>query len=521
MSEESKGAYQVSFGPSARRIRVEFNGAVIADSAATMILKETRLAPTFYFPRQDVRMDLLDPTDNHTHCPFKGNASYWTVKVGKRSVENAVWSYEEPYAEATEVKDYVAFDWDRMDAWFEDDAPILTRAAEGAITDNPYVDWLLRDAWQCETSADLVAAFAKLLADQGLPIVRFGLLVRTLHPQMFATRYTWWRDKEVVDEVETPHDVLLQSEYLESPYAPILEGVGGVRRRLDGEDAELDFPVLKELKAEGATDYVAMPLAFSDGQLNIVTMVSDRPGGFTTSDLGQIYEVLPILARLFEIQALRRISGVLLDTYLGGHAGPRVLDGLIKRGDGEIIHAVIWFCDLRSSTALTEALPRDEYLALLNLYFDCMAGAVIENGGEVLKYIGDAVMAIFPIEDPQNPNPQAAFDALAAVRDAQARIAAINAEREPRGEPTIGFGIGLHRGDVTYGNIGTDRRLDFTVIGSAVNEASRIEGMCKPLDATVVISEDLAKSLPGELVSLGRHELRGVSVEKELFTLAA
>ena len=459
MSDASPSAYQISFARSLACVRVEFNGITIADSDAAMVLKETRLAPTFYFPRDDVRMDLLDQTDNHTHCPFKGNASYWTVNVGDRSAENAVWSYEEPYAEATEVKDYVAFDWDRMDAWFENDAPILTREAEGAMTDNLYVDWLLRDAWQYETSAELVDAFATQLVEQGLPVIRFGLLVRTLHPQMFATRFTWRHDQAGVDEAETPHDVLLRTEYLESPYAPILQGVGGVRRRLEGDDAKLDFPVLKEFKADGATDYVAMPLAFSDGQLNIVTMLTDRAGGFTTSDLGQIYEVLPILARLFEIQALRRISSVLLDTYLGRHAGPRVLDGLIKRGDGEIIHAVIWFCDLRSSTALTEALPRDEYLALLNLYFDCMAGAVIENGGEVLKYIGDAVMAIFPIQDPQNPNPQAAHDALAAVKDAQARIHAVNAERQPRGEPTIGVGIGLHRGDVTYGNIGTDRRL--------------------------------------------------------------
>ena len=136
-------------------------------------------------------------------------------------------------------------------------------------------------------------------------MIRFGLLVRTLHPQMFATRFTWRHDKVGVDEAETPHDVLLRTEYLESPYAPILQGVGGVRRRLESDDAELDFPVLKEFKADGATDYVAMPLAFSDGQLNIVTMLTNRAGGFITSDLGQIYEVLPILARLFEIQALR------------------------------------------------------------------------------------------------------------------------------------------------------------------------------------------------------------------------
>jgi adenylate cyclase len=216
-----------------------------------------------------------------------------------------------------------------------------------------------------------------------------------------------------------------------------------------------------------------------------------------------------VLSRLIEVHALRRTTTTLLDTYLGKYTGQRVLEGSIKRGDGENIHAVIWFCDLRDSTALTESLGRDEYLSILNQFFDCMAGAVLEHGGEVLKFIGDAVLAIFPIEDPDSP--EAAGHAIDAAQDAQRRIAIINQQGVEHGVKAIGFGVGMHIGNLMYGNIGTPGRLDFTVIGSAVNEASRIESMCKTLDKTILFSAEFARHFPTRLESLGVHTLRGVS----------
>lgn len=519
MDVETQTAYQVSFELSPRRVKVEFAGETLADSRRTMTLRETRLPPTYYFPRADVRMDLLERTDFHTHCPFKGNASYWSIDVGGRGAENAAWSYEAPFEEATVVKDFIAFDWDAMDAWLEDGVPVLARDVTGVGSRNPYTDWLFNEAWKAQTAAELVADLSRQLVDHELPLLRFGLFIRTLHPLMFAWGFNWWRTRDGVYEYQTPHETLLKSEYLDSPYAPILNGVGGVRRRLEGANAELDFPILQDLRKQGATDYVAMPLLFSDGQINIVTLVSDRPGGFTTGGLGDVYEILPLLANLFEIHALRRKLEVLLDTYLGKHTGPKVLEGQIKRGDHEIIHAVIWYSDLRDSTRLAESLPRDDYLKLLNDFFDCIAGIVLEHGGEVLKFIGDGVMAIFPIEDPDHATPAAARVALTAVRLARERIAEVNAGRAARREPEIGFGIALHRGDVTYGNIGTSGRLDFTVVGPAVNEAARIEGLTKTLGAPILVSASLARSLPGELVSLGRHALRGVEHDVELFTL--
>ncbi len=344
-------------------------------------------------------------------------------------------------------------------------------------------------------------------------------MIQTLNPQLFALAYTWLQDTGEVTEYQATHAGMQTSQFRDSPFAVILNGEGGVRRRLDVPNPKLDYPILKDLVEEGATDYVAMPLLFSDGQINIITLVSHEPGGFSTEDLGYLHEVLPNLSRQLEAHAQRVSSLSLLKTYLGGNAGERVINGLVKRGDGENTHAVIFFSDLRGSTMLAESLPREEYLAALNQYFDSMAGAVMAHGGEVLKFIGDAVLAIFPIDDPDCRYADACANALAAVRDAEQRIAAFNAERGEKGQQPLGFGIALHRGDLTYGNIGSEHRLDFTVIGSAVNEASRIEDMSKSLNTPVVVSSRFADSVAGDLISLGTHELRGFRDAQEIFTL--
>ncbi len=512
--------YRVVIEPSPARIRAVYRGETVADSARALIMHETRLPPVYYFPRADVRMDLLQRTREHTHCPFKGNASYWSLVAGGGSAENAAWSYEEAYDESSAVEGYIAFDWDAIDGWFADDVEIVERPRDGTMAeDNPFVDWLVQDAWKARSIEDLVARLAEAQVAAGFPLWRLRLLIRTLHPQLFARGYTWQRGVDGIAEFEATHAGLQSAQYRDSPFAPILKGEGGVRRRLDGPNPRLDFPVLKDLVAEGATDYVAMPLRFSDGLINIIALTSDRPGGFSTQELGQFYEILPALGRLVEAPAQRVSSLTLLQTYLGRNAGERVMNGLVKRGDGEDIHAVIWFSDLRGSTALADSLPRADYLAALNQYFDGVAGAVLDNGGEVLKFIGDAVLAIFPIRDPENPHPEACARALAAARDAGSRIDAVNQDRAAADQSPLAFGIGLHRGNLTYGNIGTAKRLDFTVVGSAVNEASRIESLCKSLGEPVLVSAEFARGIPGALVSLGPHALRGVRAEQELFTL--
>ncbi len=519
--EAAHFGYRMVIEPLGRRMRVEMNGETIVDSSHVMVMRETRLPSAFYFPREDVRMDLLTRTDYQTHCPFKGNASYWTVTVGDRSEENAAWSYEDVYDEADIVKDFIAFYWNKMDRWLVDDTVMTAPPpADQTSKTNPLVDWLVHDAWKATSTVEQVAALASALQNVGFPLFRLRLFVRTLNPQLFARFYTWRRDEDKVEENEATHAGARSEQYLNSPLALIIKGQGGVRRRLEGDNPRLDFPILSDLIEEGATDYVAVPLKFSDGQINVLTLISDAPGGFTTDQMGHLYEILPNLGRLLEAHAQRVSSLTLLQTYLGRNAGERVNGGLVKRGDGERLHAVIWFSDLRRSTTMADTMAREDYLAALNQYFDCVAGAVIDHGGEVLKFIGDAVLAIFPIDDPSDPHPPASRLALDALEDAGEKIDSVNQERRAKGEQILDFGTALHRGTITYGNVGTDRRLDFTVIGPAVNEAARIEDLCKALDRRVLMSAAFADGVEAGLVSLGEHVLRGVGDTQEIFGLS-
>ncbi|HEX5077715.1 MAG TPA: DUF427 domain-containing protein, partial [Geminicoccaceae bacterium] len=515
----SHSGYRLIIEPGRRRVRAVLNGETVADSDRVLVMHETGYRPVTYVPREDVRMDLMRPSPLRTHCPFKGDASYWTIEVGGRRVENVAWSYEDPYEEAAIVKGHIAFYWDRIDGWFEDDEPVREPPpATTAEAVNPLREWVTREAWQAKTPQQLIERLALRLVAAGFPLWRLRLLIRTLHPQLFATGLTWQSDLDGVRTAHPSHAMLESRAYLESPFAPILRGEGGVRRRLEGQAPRLDYPVLEELRAAGATDYVAMPLRFSDGQINIITLVSRAAGGFSTAQLGLLYEILPVLSRLFEVFALQDTAATLLGTYLGRRTGSEVLNGLIRRGDGRDIDAAIWLCDLRDSTALSESLPRAVYLEVLNQFFDAMVEPIVEHGGEVLKYIGDAVLAIFPIEEPDSPASEACARALAAAVAARAGLEQLNRERSARGEPPLGYGIGLHRGCLTYGNIGSSERLDFTVIGTAVNEAARIEGMTKILREPLLISSTFAASFGGPLTSLGRHRLRGVGTPQEMFT---
>ena len=518
--QDAREGYRVTISPSQNRIRAVFNGETVADSIRVLIMRETRLPWVHYFHPDDVRSDFLTRTNHLTNCPFKGNASYWTIKAGDKSAVNAAWSYEEAFDEASTVKGYIAFDWRAIDTWLRDEEALDRQPRDDQPTeDNPFVDWLVRDAWKPATIADLLANAAEAMISAGLPLWRLRLFIRTLNPQLYGLFFRWQRDVEGIEEFQATHAGVQSLQYRNSPFAPIINGEGGVRRRLEGANPELDFPILKDIVEEGATDYVAVPLKFSDGQINVLTLVSDQPGGFSTSHLGHLYEILPNLGRLVEAHAQRLSSLTLLRTYLGRDAGERVMNGLVKRGDGEDMHAVIWFSDLRGSTKMADTMPRADYLAALDQYFDSVAGAVLENGGEVLKFIGDAVLAIFPVDKPDDPHPAACTNALSAVHQAYKQIEVVNGERTARGEPRLEFGTGLHRGNITYGNIGTEMRLDFTVIGPAVNEAARIEDLCKALGVPVLASSAFADGVKGDLKSLGVHELRGVESRQEIFTL--
>ncbi len=388
-------------------------------------------------------------------------------------------------------------------------------------------EWLLSEGRKITSPAKLVGELARQLIAADIPVFRMRVLIRTLHPQTFATHYTWLRATGETTVFSPPHEALFKPAYLQSPIAAVFEGAGTIRRRLDVPGPTLDFPFLKDLVAEGATDYVAMPMPFQDGTINAFAIASDRPGGFSDRDLAQVTGMLPVLALLMELHSSRQTARTLLETYIGTHSGKRVLDGLIKRGDGEKIHAVIWFCDLRESSQLAEKLPLDDYLALLNDFFGCMAGAVLDNGGEVLRFIGDAALAIFPFDSSCissnakcNDENSACARAVMAARDARNRIKTLNEERTGRGEEPISFGIALHVGNVMYGNIGTPQRLEFTVIGKAANEAARLEGLCKKLGHQILISPQFPKCARIDKVSLGHHPLHEGGDIWEIFALS-
>ncbi len=406
-------------------------------------------------------------------------------------------------------------------------AAVAAVTAEPPQPPNPFLVWLQTEGWEITEPQELIGRLADMMVRSGIPLVRVRVTIRFLHPQVIGTIYTWRRDAGEVEAYSPPHSIVQSESYLNSPYAAIFEGAGAIRRRLDIPDAKLDYPILEELRAQGVTDYVALPLPFSDGQINVITISSDQPGGFTSAELARMYETLPVLARRLEMYAMRHMARTLLETYLGKNTGERVLDGNIKRGDGEDIHAVIWFCDLRDSTALAESMPRQEFLDLLNDFYDCMAGPVLDHGGEILRFIGDAALAIFPtgissagVDRGCCTNEVACGRALEAAVDAQGHIEALNRRRADEGKPALRFGLGLHMGDVTYGNIGVPGRLEFTVVGAAANQAARIEDLTKSLGQPILVSAEFAQCHPDKLVSLGHHDLRGVAEAREIFTLA-
>ena len=518
---DPKSDFLLAVEPVAETIRVDFGGQTIAQSDRALRLRESRMVPVYYLPVEDVRMEYLTKSDLTTLCPFKGTASYWSIQVNGKKSDDAAWAYENPDPNVADLKGYISFYWNRMDQWYADGEKILIPQRDTASAGgNPLMDWLLSEAWSATSTTDLVQRFNKCLVNKGIPMARFRLVIRALHPQLFARSFTWNRGEEEVTELGADFGLVESEQYKNSPFAAVIKGKGGIRRRLDIANPQLDYPVLEELLDEGMTDYVAMPLIFSDGQINVFSMVSDRPGGFSTDDLGYIHEIIPILSRLIEMHYVRRTAVTLLDTYLGEQTGKRVLDGHIKRGDGDNLYAVIWFCDLRSSTALSESMDREDFLVMLNQFLEAMAGAVLDAGGEVLRFIGDAALSIFPITgDVGLETPMATKKAMLAAKDAVERMAAINQARTEAGQNEIGFGIGLHLGNVTYGNIGSPERLEFTVIGAAANEAARLENMTKVLGEKVVMSEKFDQCFPGKLKSLGVHKLRDVGEAGEIFTL--
>jgi adenylate cyclase len=305
-----------------------------------------------------------------------------------------------------------------------------------------------------------------------------------------------------------------------SPIRIAYEGGGPVRYDLTAPAQEGEFPILQDLRSEGYTDYVVHSVPFADGSRKALSLATQRAGGFDADELRLFEAMIPAVAFNLEVQALRRTARTLLDTYVGQQSGGRVLEGQIQRGTGETIRAVIWLCDLRGFTNLSEALSREVLIDLLNCYFGPMCDAVASQGGEILKFIGDAMLAIFPIgQDTANDTAKTCQAALIAAERAQAALREENERRGRAGLPRIEYGLALHLGDVMYGNIGSDTRLDFTVIGPAVNLTARIESMCRELGRQLLLSSEFVKAGGIAAKSVGTFALKGVGADQEIFVL--
>ena len=404
-----------------------------------------------------------------------------------------------------------------------DDAAASSSSIDGILIDQT-ADWLMSSALG-RTGVDAIfEGCCQRLHAAGVPLVRALTGFRTLHPLFASVNFVWRLNQGVNRNTILHEQAFSTEEWFRSPMHHLVRHrLPFLRRRLTGRHAMVDFPVLEELRDEGVTDYLCYATAFAGGEPASDTRgimgswATDRASGFSEEDLRIFGRIQRRFAVACKVQIQDRITRNVLETYLGPDAGARVLEGQIRRGDGERIHAVIWYSDMRDSTRLADRLDPHAFLERLNQYFECTAGAVIAGGGEVLRFVGDAVLAIFPIRADGDDARTASERALAAANDAELRLTRTNERLQQEGTDPIEFGLGLHVGDVMYGNIGVPQRLEFSVIGPAANEVARIEDLTKALKRRVLVSATFARAAGARCVSLGAHSLRGVGTPIEVF----
>jgi adenylate cyclase len=378
-------------------------------------------------------------------------------------------------------------------------------------------DWLIDGARSATTPPRLMAETCERLVAAGMPLWRVAVFVRTLHPDIFGRGFFWRPGTEVVIN-PLGYETQDSPEYKSSPLAILYDGGREVRYRLDDPETRR-FPFFDDMRAEGVTDYVALPLLFIDGSIHASSWTTKQPGGFGDDELAALRTIVTPLTRIIEIVNLRRNFLSLLDSYVGNSAGERIMGGQIRRGHADTLHAAIWLSDLRGFTALSDRLPAEIVVDILNCYFDCQVSAIRSHGGEVLKFMGDGLLAVFPITGQDGDIHQVCSHVLEAARESRASVAAMN---YPVGEAVerFRFGVALHVGKILYGNIGGGNRLDFTCIGPAVNLAARLEKIAGRLNRTVVASEGFAGICAGGWTELGEFPIAGFAKAERVYGLA-
>jgi len=382
----------------------------------------------------------------------------------------------------------------------------------------PATRWLLAHGPQSGSHLELIALLCAWLCRRGVPLLQVNQYTPTLHPLMHGVECIWRRaggSEEVQLHWRDGRDL---PEWQANPLRRVMLGADEIRVDLLAPEATFEAPVLDRLRAAGASEYLVLAVPLADGRRNAVSFATDAPDGFALTQRNELRNLAGPLGLVLDLLEWRRTARTLLDTYLGRGPGREVLSGAIHRGDRRDLDAVILFADLRDFTAKSEAWSVDELLAALDTYYQALVDALMVGGGEVLKFMGDGLLAAFPIAAPGELEPtcRRAFEAIVAARQA---LGSANLVRVAHGAAPLEFGVALHVGRVVYGNIGGRSRLDFTVIGPAVNLVSRIEGLCKVLGQPTLATAEVARHLGDELVSIGAHPIRGLDQPVELFAL--
>ena len=374
----------------------------------------------------------------------------------------------------------------------------------------PLVSWLLQERLNIGRTTFLFALYCQRLRDAGLPLDRATIHMPQLHPQISARSLLWLRETGGALETGHRHGDRTDDFYLRSPVRVIYEGGPKVHSRIAEPGGENEFPILDDLQRDGYAEYFMLPIVFANGRINAISFATKEEKGFDGLDQASFAATLPAFGAVLELNQNQNTARSLLDTYVGRDSGERILNGAVRRGQGEEIHAVVWYCDLRGFTKLSQCEELAPVIALLNDYFDCMAEPVEAQGGEILKFMGDAMLAIFSCESTREAKCEASDRAIAAAEEALARIDEMNRRRQERGATPLRVGIAIGVGKVMYGNIGTAERLDFTVIGPVVNLVSRLESLSLDLDPPIVVSESLARASRRSFRELGRFDLKGI-----------
>ncbi len=401
------------------------------------------------------------------------------------------------------------------------------------------INWLFSEGRQKKSIPDLFNSFIGQVQKLDISILRSSILVLPLHPEVYAARYSWQpKDKDFhkvttnyllsknihdyetsyIEEMNFAYGGINQDDYKRSPYQKLDDGAPLVHCNIRAEQISFEFPILEDLKAIGATGYLAIPLENSFGPRSTIAWATNKEYGFNSEDIELLKSISTFFSLVLETHVNRYVTETLLKIYLGQETGKRVLKGIVQKGNIETIEAVIWYSDLRGFTTLAETTGSSILVGWLNEYFEIISESIEQYHGEILKFIGDAILAVFPVEK-DDQRKDICKNVLKAAHEANDALAMLNTKRTKLRIPLLDHGIALHQGVVQYGNIGSLKRLDFTVIGQAVNLASRLEGLCGKTGTQVLVSEKFASYCDDELTLIGTFDLKGISNAQRVYTI--